>query len=53
MRCGSFGGYHEGVFVDANIITTVIYMKIFYINELCIMLIFPNMLSTINKYELY
>ena len=37
MHCGGFGRYHERVLVDANIITTVIDMKIFYIKELCIL----------------
>ena len=48
MRCGCFGRYHEGVLLDANIITMVIYMTIFYINELCIMLV-KNILRKINK----
>ena len=43
--CTSRG--REGVFVDANIITTVIDMNIYYINELCIILILPNMLGKI------
>ena len=34
MRFGGVGRYHEGVLVDANIITMVIYMKIYYIIEL-------------------
>ena len=37
----------EGVLVDGNITTTVIDMKIFYINELCIMLMSPNILRKI------
>ena len=37
----------EGVLVDGNITTTVIDMKIFYINELCIMLMLPNILRKI------
>ena len=46
---GSSSRGREGVFVDANITTTVIDMKICYIKELCIMIILPNMLRTINK----
>ena len=38
---------NEGVLVDGNIITTVIDMKIFYINELCIMFMLPNILRKI------
>ena len=37
----------EGVLVDGNITTTVIDLKIFYINELCIMLMLPNILRII------
>ena len=37
----------EGVLVNGNMITTVIDMNIFYINELCIILILPNMLRKI------
>ena len=36
-----------GVLVDGNIITAVIDMNIFYINELCIMLMLPNILRKI------
>ena len=39
----------EGVLVDGNITTTVIDMKIFYINELCIMLMLPNILRKIEE----
>ena len=38
-----------GVLVDGNITTTVIDMKIFYINELCIILMLPNILRKIEE----
>ena len=37
-----------GVLVDGNITTTVIDMKIFYINELCILML-PNILRKIEE----
>ena len=37
----------EGVLVDAMLITTVIDMQIFYINELCIILLLKNMVRII------
>ena len=46
-REGVLGG--EGVLVDGNITKTVIDMKIFYINELCIMLMLPNILRKIEE----
>ena len=42
-----FSRGREGVVVDGNITTTVIDMKISYINELCIMLMLPNILRKI------
>ena len=38
-----------GVLVDGNITTTVIDMKILYINELCIILTLPNILRKIEE----